>query len=340
MDNINLNLGIWNSVFAVPCDVVDKHIKLAGAAQLKVLLWIFRNAGREFTPEEIGDALSMHPADVKDSIEFWVIAGLLSKNDNNLSPVKNDAAPCKDDEENILATDDKAENTAENKKPSRPVSRPQRPDPIFVAQRLTTDEALASLMQEAEVILGRPLSHGDSSTLLMMHDNDGLPVDVILMIMQYSVSQGKGMRYIEKLGIGWSSEGIDTLEKAEEKIRELTKSKEAWAIASKTFGIKNVGTPTKTQIEYSNRWINAWGYDTEMLREAYEKCVDTKGEYNLRYIDGIIKKWHKSGIMTKKDLQQAENAVKNKSQNNQGEKSKSSYDIDAYANFSIFDKKD
>ena len=35
--------GVWSSVFAVPSDVVDKYIKLAGAAQLKVLLWILRN---------------------------------------------------------------------------------------------------------------------------------------------------------------------------------------------------------------------------------------------------------------------------------------------------------
>ena len=33
-----LNLGSWNSVFAVPSDIVDKHLKLAGAVQLKVLL--------------------------------------------------------------------------------------------------------------------------------------------------------------------------------------------------------------------------------------------------------------------------------------------------------------
>lgn len=34
--NYKMNLGAWNSIFAVPCSVVDEHIKLAGAAQLKV----------------------------------------------------------------------------------------------------------------------------------------------------------------------------------------------------------------------------------------------------------------------------------------------------------------
>ena len=44
-----MNLGSWNSVFAVPGDIVDKHLRLAGAAQLKVILWTLRHAGEEFT---------------------------------------------------------------------------------------------------------------------------------------------------------------------------------------------------------------------------------------------------------------------------------------------------
>ena len=28
-----MNLGSWNSVFAVPGDIVDKHLRLAGAAE-------------------------------------------------------------------------------------------------------------------------------------------------------------------------------------------------------------------------------------------------------------------------------------------------------------------
>lgn len=350
MNDYNINLGVWNSVFAVPSEVVDKYIKLAGAAQLKVLLWILRNTSNAFTVDDIGNALSMHPADVRDSIEFWVTAGLLSKNQNTLMPKKDSYTVV----EQAVQTPSTPKPQIEHSEPkhvmpavpqekpvTRPLSRPERPDSVFVAQRLVADATLASLMQEAQVILGRPLSHGDSATLLMLHDNDGLPVDVILMILTYAVGEGKGMRYIEKMGINWSSEGIDTLEKADEKIKEITKSKEAWAIASKTFGVKNVGSPSKTQIEYSDRWINKWGYRTDMLRNAYEKCVDTKGEYNLKYIDGIIKKWHSSGIFTIDDLNKAEhNKTSVKGTKQQHDRQSSSYDLEAYENFSIFDKED
>ena len=36
----SVNFGIWNGVFAVPNVIVDEHIKLAGATQLKVILWM------------------------------------------------------------------------------------------------------------------------------------------------------------------------------------------------------------------------------------------------------------------------------------------------------------
>lgn len=368
MNEININLGAWNNVFAVPGDVVDKHIKIAKEAQLKVLLYILRNSGRAISIDMIADFLLIHPTEVKDSVDFWVSAGLLNKNNNELLP----AAPKKTDVTiNSVNTEasNKTNNTAQktensfnnnytssknfsystntavtkesdkpiNATPARTPARAVRPDSIFVAQRINGDTNLASLMEEAQVILGRPLSHGDSSTLLMLHDNDGLPVDVILMILQFAVSENKGMRYVEKMGINWASENIDTLEKADIKITEIMQTKDAWSKAAKVFGISLAGTPTKKQLECSNRWINDWKYSDEMLREAYETCVNTKGEYNLSYIDGIIKKWNKNGILSIDDLNASKQKTANKTS---AATSNTSYDLNAYENFSIFDKED
>ena len=58
-------------MFACPSSIVDNHIKLAGAAQLKVLLFILRHAGENFTIDDIASFLSMNPADVKDSLLYW-----------------------------------------------------------------------------------------------------------------------------------------------------------------------------------------------------------------------------------------------------------------------------
>jgi DNA replication protein DnaD len=33
-----------------------------------------------------------------------------------------------------------------------------------------------------------------------------------------------------------------------------------------------------------------------MLREAYNRCVDQKAKLDMRYINGILERWHKEGI--------------------------------------------
>lgn len=334
---ININLGAWNGVFAVPNDVVDKYIRLATEKQLKVLLWLLRNAGSEYTAEEMAQALSVHPLDIGDYIQFWVNAGLLCEMPQGLVPAQRQAEntikPVPEEKADGQAQVQQEKVPAEKKKP-RALSRPQKPDSAYVAKRLSESGELSFLMEEAQVILGRPLSGGDSATLLMLHEDDGLPVDVILMILQYAVGEGKtAMRYIERVGADWASEDIDSVEKAEEKLRAIAGTKDAWRKASRIFGLNSTGSPTKTQLECAGRWVNEWKYQEEMLRLAYETCVDTKGEYNLKYIDGIIKRWHSAGIMEPQDVENAKKPKKKETAQKRG----TSYDIDELESLSMFD---
>ena len=78
-------------------------------------------------------------------------------------------------------------------------------------------------------IFARPISTPEMGTLLSVHDWDGLPADVIVLLVQYAVGTGKSnMAYIEKMAISWASDGIDTHEKAERKICELDERRKAW----------------------------------------------------------------------------------------------------------------
>ena len=42
---VRIDLGSWGSVFAVPCDVVDRYLKLASGNALKVLLILIYTFG-------------------------------------------------------------------------------------------------------------------------------------------------------------------------------------------------------------------------------------------------------------------------------------------------------
>ena len=193
--------------------------------------------------------------------------------------------------------------------------------------------------------MGKPISNGDTATLVMLHDTDGLPCDVLLMLIQYCHSIGKdNMRYIEKMAVGWASEEITTVERAEEKISNLEKYGEAWNRVALIFGIQNSGSPTKAQQENANRWINEWHFSDEMLREAYERCVNKKNSFNITYTNGILKNWNKRGINSLKELKEYEEKSRKKSSENNGNNGNKgdnnpqvSYDIDKYEEFSMFD---
>lgn len=335
--SFSINLGDWGSVFVVPTSIVDKHIKLAGAAQLKVLLWILRNSGKDFTIDDIAKALSMHPADVKDAVQYWVETKVIAKREDGLYPCDSNFNEKECDKTKEIGDSQKKELL--NPKPQPVISRPQKPDMESVAKRISENSSVASLMQEAQVVLGRTITNGDCSTLLMLHDYYGLPIDVIIMVLQYASSVGKtNMKYIEKVAISWISDGIDTLQKAENKIKELDQKNRAWRKVENIVGIEH-RSPTAKEAEMTNRWVNEWGYSSEMIREAYERCVDARGKYIATYIDTIIKRWHSLKITTIAQAIDEKGKQQYSSANEKTAKSKStaSYDIDEYEKSSIFD---
>ncbi len=283
--NLSINLGIWNTIFAVPCEVIDKHIKLAGAAQLKVLLFVLRHAGEKISVSQVAMALSMTELDVKDSMQYWIETNILSN-------------PNIEEKSTNESTTENQNTIVQLPVEKKHFPRIEKPDTASVSQRVHDSTEIASLMQEAQVILARPISNGDSSTLLMLHDTYGLPVHVILMLMQYAVNIGKRhMNYIKTIAISWAEEEIDTIEKAENKIRTLENYRQAWLSLEKIIGIEH-RSPSSKEDEAANRWINSWQIPHDLIKEAYDRCVNSKGKYILSYMDGIIKRWYNSGIKT------------------------------------------
>lgn len=314
--SVRINLGQWGSVFAVPSCVVDEHLRIASHNQLKVLLFLLKNNNNSFTYKELGDALRIHEEDVKDCVAFWTDRGVLCELDGELSPDKGNIQEPKPEPE-VKETQPKVKVV---------VSRPSKPDIVTAAQRVASDENLSHVLTEVESALGKPLSNGNIAVLVMLYDTCALPAEVIVMLVNYCVSIGKAnMRAIETIGVKWADDGIYSIEAAENKIRLSRQASMSWSRVSSVFGLQNVGSPTAKQLEYADRWINEWHFSDEMLREAYEICVNTKGEMKLSYINGILSKWYNSGIFTVPDIKKMD---AKKSAKTKKKKSDASYDIE------------
>ena len=298
-----INLGQWNSVFAVPSAVADKHLKLATELQLKTLIYILRHAGGELSAEGIASFLGADPDEVANAVDFWIERGLLSSDSGVLSPSEGSAdAPV----EAAAAPS----NDAEDKKSHTAVSRAVRPDPAFAAKLIRDDANLSGLMEEAQSVMKKPLSPGDTATLVMLYDTFGLPCEVIAMLLNYVESTGNpNMRAVERYGISWSDNGVYSVEAAEREIERMTASKEAWGRVASVIGVRSAGRPTSAQLTNADRWLNTWGFNDDMILEAYERCVNKKGEFNMSYINGILKKWYEKRVFSLDALKEADAAA-------------------------------
>lgn len=333
-----LNLGMWGSIFAVPSEIVDKHLRLAGAAQLKVLLWILRHNNDSFTDEDIAQSLSMQAADVRDAMQYWIQVGVIVLNNNIITPpFQLVSQPPQSEETTKAQTEDKKTAVPfekETKQPSRLPMAPPKPDVQYLAQRMGEDNNIAYLMQAADGILGRMTSNNDKCILLNIHEYDGLPVEVILMLLQYASDIGKSnLRYIEKMAITWADEEINTLDRAEKKIKQLTEGREAAYRVQKILGIDS-HSPTEKENYYAHCWLKQWQFSEEMVRQAYEICVNQKGQYIPSYTHKILERWYHSGIKTIEQMTEAENKhrKKTKTEKTYG----GAYDLSAYENVDPF----
>lgn len=323
--SIQINLGAWRSVFAVPSQIVDEGLKFADGVKLKVLLYVLRNADRELALEEISKATGVNVTDIPEALDYWVSRAVLQKNAAGYAPKANDNQT---EQEKLVVKETKAvasiSKDVEQQRQRFVVTKPQKPDYVFTAQRLAADEDLKILVSEAQTMLGKTLSNSDVATLLMLKDTCGLRLDVILMLIQYCVGIDKGnMRTVEKIGISWADEGINSVEAADHRIAQANHASKCFSHVASVFGMQAVGSPTKKQLDYCTKWVGEWKFSAPMLREAYERCVDSKGELKFNYIDGILKKWEAMGLKNLDDLRAAE-ATKAKPKT---ERQNTSYDI-------------
>ena len=267
-----INAAAMATPFFVPAQVVDEHIRLATGNQLKVLLCMLKNISSGANETAIAEFLRLPEAEVLDALEFWAQAGLLTSVD---SP-----APKKE--------------SSPKPKAVKPVTvKPTREE---VAEIAVTDDKLAFMLQEAEMKLGRSMRAGEIQNLAWLYLDHDMDVSIILMLVEYAVSEGKTtVAFIESTALAWLDAGVSSLAEAEEQIEARNRKKTAWGLIQSVFGIDR-RSPSDKELEYARKWVVEWGFTREMLREAYNRCVDQKAKLDMRYINGILERWHKEGI--------------------------------------------
>lgn len=290
-----INPASYQSVFAVPADVVDKHLRFAGAAQLKILLWALRSCPGGFDADTAAQALKLSRMDVVDAVQYWIEAGILQQTGDESSA----------SESRQYAVSPAAETPPAAEKVNLPLA-PAKPLSEDIVRRTQESPEIAFLFRQAQKKLGRTIGYDTQAKLLMMHDQYGLPVEVVLMIVEYCVSRGKGnINYIEKMAMNWADRDIDTIDSAEREIDYLNRTNTIWTSLRALTGYGNP-YPTTQQQQFLNEWTQKLGFDVDMIYCAYEKTVDKTGKTSFAYMNKILQSWSREGLRTRAQVERAD----------------------------------
>ncbi|MFR1215070.1 MAG: DnaD domain protein [Acutalibacteraceae bacterium] len=203
----------------------------SGRSTFKISGWCsFKST--EIDIADISKALGIGTADIKDAMQYWAAAGLITDfscdcDRATLTPAMSEVIqpentveePSVSVQADILEETSHSEiiehtvsvhtltQTEDKKTAEKPIKTPPRmkkPDGVYIAQRIAQCAEVGFLMQEAQQILGRTISPALSSTLLMIHDDYGLPVEVIIMLLMYVKSIHEQHQYIEAVAKNWA----------------------------------------------------------------------------------------------------------------------------------------
>lgn len=293
----SVNFKSVSSSFPVPCDVVDKYIKLASGEQIKVLLSVMRDLSDKIDAQRIAGQLNIDKTAAEDALLFWVRCGILSRAETQ----------ARKPEKNIIIN----------------AELPTRQD---VIARGMEDEKVRLLLREAQLKFGRTLKNNESRLLVSLYDDYGMDISVILLLLQHAVAENKAnLSHIRSTAVKWLKSGVENVADGEALIADEVKSKLAFGVVSRAFGIEQ-RMPSEKEAEYSNLWVNKWQMSPEMLKAAYDACIDQKAKISFPYINKVLEKWRSAGYKTVSDIKNGDKkpAAKNKTNDFAG------FDLDAF----------
>lgn len=185
-----------------------------------------------------------------------------------------------------------------------------------IANRGESDPAFASVIHEAQNLMGRQLATNDLKILMGIYDYLGLPAEVIMVLMTYCVQRyeekrGAGrrptFRHIEKEAYSWANNGILSLDEAD---RYLVQKKERDTLMNEAADAVEIHGRelTASEIRYLGEWLDL-GITPGLMGLAYDRTVTNTGKRTWKYMDTMLRSWHDKGFQSPADVEAKERPV-------------------------------
>lgn len=266
------------NLILLPREVLP-HLKGASSDELKALLYFF--AEPESSVADAALALGLTVAQTEAAIAFWRGAGIFEESTGKKKAVISDTSPFRNY------------------------------DSETIANALSSNEGFALICRVAGDSMGKILTKNDHSTLFYLFDYVGIPAEMLCGVIELCCSEGKkNMQYVFKKAIALYEDGIDSYDRFEQYLarREAINSSIGKLRRLCGMGDRALSSNEKKTFDC---WFGEWGFSDEMIELAYEKTVDATGKFSIKYMNGILRRWHESGYTTVEDVSNGESGRAN-----------------------------
>lgn len=307
----------------VPNEFIDYYMPRANGTFVKVYLYLLRcltapEAG--FGIGVIADALEETEKDILRALRYWERENVLSLTwgaENEIRGIKLNRLTKPGD--SVATVSGRPEQAT-----VAPVLAPPATSPSFLSEKKTAPaklpeyspvqlDAFASrqdtnwLLHAAESYLERMLKPADVQLLFFLHDELKFPNDLILHLYEYCVSRGKKTTsYIQKVAISWHEEGIDTVEKAEERSLQFDT---CFAAVNRAFALNRA--PGISERRFLTRW-SSFGFSSDLIEEACNRTISKIYKPDFGYANSILEDWHEKNVHTMSDVKKLDDLHKSK----------------------------
>ena len=289
MTTLQLRSNYPNTYVGVPNIFIEQYMADANGEFVKVYLYLLRcmnTPGATVSVSAIADFLNHTEKDVMRALTYWEKAGVLSleKNDANQlvglclndlqAKVSTDVHTTNDVTvaTNELSTSAATSAPASTKTTAKAVTK--RNYTLDEVKAFCNNHEVSELLFIVETYLKHPLNSTEMNTLFFWYDELHFSGELIEYLVEYCITNGhSSLRYMDKVALGWSENGIDTIDKAKEHVSVRSK---AYYSIMKAFGISGRNL-ADSELAFVNKWTREYGFDTELIQEACKRTISDIG---------------------------------------------------------------
>ena len=294
----------------VPLDFIENHLPKANATFVKIYIYLLMLAekGEEKSFGDIAKELDILESDLVNAVSYWQERGALFSDGENV--IFGHTAPTETPDTEAGGEDsaEKAQN---------------------IAEIISADAKLADMFMLAQELLGKTITEKDMQTIYWFYSDLKMPVEVILMLIEYCVSKGKNrMSYIERVAVSWNDMGLNNVETV---TTYLKSEEQKTGFLYSVRRLMGIADRSLSQIEeqYLTKWHEELSMSEEMIALAYEYCIIQTAKLSFPYMDKIIARWHSVGIKTVAEAEADNKKFKNRARAKDTAFSDNSYDSES-----------